>query len=112
MIVTQNLIEKIFGNKVTVVIGLRPQNGTIFQKNVLQKVQNITNKIQNSPLSVRTNITSLTSKKTKNIDKIFEPQKSLRNVDFSGFYFVLVAGSSQLSNLFFEDYYSILALAS
>ncbi|MEG0850280.1 MAG: hypothetical protein RSD71_12220 [Flavobacterium sp.] len=26
--------------------------------------------------------------------------------------FVLVAGSSQLSNLFFEDYYSILALAS
>lgn len=50
--------------------------------------------------------------KTKNIDKIFEPQKSLRNVDFSGFYFVLVAGSSQLSNLFFEDYYSILALAS
>ena len=48
----------------------------------------------------------------KNIDKIFEPQKSLRNVDFSGFYFVLVAGSSQLSNLFFEDYYSILALAS
>ena len=68
MIVTQNLIEKIFGNKVTVVIGLRPQDGTIFQKNVLQKVQNITNKIQNSPLSVRTNITSLTSKKTKNIE--------------------------------------------
>ncbi|MBX9839094.1 MAG: hypothetical protein K2X69_12380, partial [Silvanigrellaceae bacterium] len=68
MIVTQNLIEKIFGNKVTVVIGLRPQNGTIFQKNILEKVKNITNKIQNSPLAVRTNITSLTSKKTKNIE--------------------------------------------
>ena len=63
---------------------------------------------------IRTNITPKYGlcKKTKNIDKIFEPQKSLRNVDFSGFYFVLVAGSSQLSNLFFEDYYSILALAS
>ena len=41
-IATGNAIEKIFGNKFTVVIGVAPRSGTVYQKPILEKVQRIT----------------------------------------------------------------------
>lgn len=66
-IATGNFIEKVFGNKLTVVIGLTPKNGDIFQPKILEKVQRITSAIQKSPASVKSNISSLSARKSKNI---------------------------------------------
>ncbi|MFZ4404025.1 MAG: efflux RND transporter permease subunit [Pseudobdellovibrionaceae bacterium] len=66
-IATGNLIEKVFGNKFTVVIGVTANNGDIFQTDILNKVQRITQRIQNSPAAVKSNITSLSARKIKNI---------------------------------------------
>jgi uncharacterized protein len=62
-----NLIEGVFGNKFTVVIGITPESGDIFQQPILEKVQRITSRIQQSPLAIRNNISSLSSRKSKNI---------------------------------------------
>jgi predicted RND superfamily exporter protein len=66
-IATGNVIEKVFGNKFTVVVGITPKTGDVFQQNVLEKVKNITNRIAASPLAVKGNISSLSSRKSKNI---------------------------------------------
>lgn len=67
-IATGNIIEKTFGNKFTVVVGLTAREGDIFQKGILEKVQRITTRIQNSPASVKSNISSLSARKSKNIE--------------------------------------------
>jgi predicted RND superfamily exporter protein len=64
---TGNLIEKTFGNKFTVIIGVTPKEGTIYQTPVLEKVARITQRIQMSPASVKTNIMSLAARKAKDI---------------------------------------------
>jgi hypothetical protein len=64
---TGNLIEKTFGNKFTVIIGVTPKEGTIYQPLVLEKVARITQRIQMSPASVKTNIMSLAARKAKDI---------------------------------------------
>lgn len=66
-IATGNFIEKVFGNKLTVVIGLTPKQGDIFQTSVLEKVQKITAGLQQSPYAVKSNISSLAARKSKNI---------------------------------------------
>lgn len=66
-IMTGNYIEKVFGNKFTVVIGVTAKNGDVFQKDILAKVQRITNRLQNSPMVIKSNINSLTARKAKNI---------------------------------------------
>lgn len=65
---TGNILEQAFGNKFTVVIGLTPNTGDIYQVSVLEKIQRITARIQNSPLAIKNNIASLSSRKTKNIE--------------------------------------------
>jgi uncharacterized protein len=67
-IATGNFIEKTFGNKFTVVIGLTATQGDIYQKSILEKVQRITAKIQNSPPAVKSNISSISARKSKNIE--------------------------------------------
>lgn len=67
-IMTGNFIEKTFGNKFTVVIGISATNGTVFQTPILEKVQRITTRIQNSSASVKSNIISLSARKAKNIE--------------------------------------------
>lgn len=67
-IATGNFIEKNFGNKFTVVIGLTNKKGDIFEAAFLEKVQRITTKIQNSPAAVKSNISSLSARKSKNIE--------------------------------------------
>lgn len=66
-IVTGNLIEKVFGNKFTIVIGVTPKQGDIFQQPVLEKVARITDRIAKSPASVKSNIMSLSARKAKDI---------------------------------------------
>jgi predicted RND superfamily exporter protein len=66
-IATGNLIEKVFGNKFTVVIGVSPKTGDIYQTNVLEKVQKITSELQKSPVVIKSNISSLSARKSKNI---------------------------------------------
>lgn len=66
-IMTGNFIEKVFGNKFTVVIGVTAKNGDIFQKEILAKVQRMTSRFQNSPMVIKSNINSLTARKAKNI---------------------------------------------
>lgn len=67
-IATGKLVEQIFGNKFTVVVGITPKNGDIFQPMVLEKIKNITERIQNSPGSIRSNVLSIAARKAKNIE--------------------------------------------
>ncbi|MBY0315266.1 MAG: MMPL family transporter [Bdellovibrionales bacterium] len=66
-LVVNNEVEKIFGNKFTVVIGITATDGTIFQTPVLEKVKRITEKISSLNGVVRSNINSLAARKAKNI---------------------------------------------
>ena len=66
-IATGNIIEKVFGNKFTVIIGLTPDSGDVYQAAVLERVQRITSRIAESPLAVRANISSLAARKSKDI---------------------------------------------
>lgn len=66
-IVTNNKIEALFGNKFTVVIGITPKTGDIYQESVLKKVQGITQRLQNAPGVVKSNIISFSARKAKNI---------------------------------------------
>src|SRR6267142_458375 len=66
-VITGNIVEKIFGNKLNAVIGVTANQGTIFQTPTLEKVQRITDRLKHSPLVIKSNITSLSSRKSKNI---------------------------------------------
>ncbi len=62
-----NEIEKIFGNKFTVVVAITAKEGTVFQTGILEKVQRITTGILNSPGVVKSNVNSLSARKAKSI---------------------------------------------
>lgn len=64
---TNNEVEKIFGNKLTVVIGVTAKSGDIYQPHILEKVKRITDNIRNLPGAVKANVNSLASRKAKNI---------------------------------------------
>src|SRR6267142_1066564 len=66
-VITGNIVEKIFGNKLNAVIGVTDNQGTIFQAPILEKVQRITDHLKSSPLVIKSNVTSLSSRKSKNI---------------------------------------------
>ncbi len=66
-IVTTNEIEKTFGNKFTVVIGVTAKEGTIYQTSILEKVQRITKRLRDVPDVMKTNINSLAARKAKGI---------------------------------------------
>lgn len=66
-IATGNLIEKTFGNKFTVLIGITPKEGEVYQPGVLEKVQKITTALQNSPGVIKSNISSFAARKSKDI---------------------------------------------
>lgn len=66
-IATGNLVEKVFGNRFTVVIAITPKEGTVYQENVLNKVFRITKSLNQSPSTVHANIISIAARKAKNI---------------------------------------------
>ena len=66
-VVTSNIIEKTFGNKYAVVIGLTATEGSIYKASFLEKVERITKKLSQTPGVVRSNISSLSARKSKAI---------------------------------------------
>jgi len=64
---TSTQVEKVFGSKHVVVIGIRPHQGDIYQPAVLEKVQRLTAAFQQVPGVVRENLLSLAAKRAKDI---------------------------------------------
>ena len=60
-------VEQLFGNKFSVVVGITPKQGDVFQPGVLAKVKAITTGLQNTPGVVKSNIFSLSARKAKDI---------------------------------------------
>lgn len=60
-------IERVFGNKNTVVIGLTANSGSIYQPAILEKVSRITARLMASPGVVKSNVLSLSARKAKAI---------------------------------------------
>jgi hydrophobe/amphiphile efflux-3 (HAE3) family protein len=66
-IVTNNEVEKTFGNKSTVVVGISAKEGDVYQPAILAKVKRITDRILNINGVVKSNVNSLSARKAKNI---------------------------------------------
>ena len=66
-VVASNQVEKIFGSKYVVVIGITPKEGDIYQPAVLEKVQRMTAAFLQTPGVVKENLLSLSSRRAKNI---------------------------------------------
>lgn len=66
-VLTSNQVEKVFGSKYVVMIGVTPKEGDIYQPVVLEKVQRMTGAFLQTPGVVKENLLSLSSKRAKNI---------------------------------------------
>lgn len=66
-VITTNEIERIFGGRNLVVVGVESVSGDIFQPEVLEKIQRITDGILEIPGVIRSNVISLAARKAKNI---------------------------------------------
>lgn len=66
-VTTSNQVEKLFGSKYVVVIGITPKEGDIYQPAVLQKIQHMTVAFLQTPGVVKENLLSLSSRRAKNI---------------------------------------------
>lgn len=66
-VMTSNKVERIFGSKYVVVVGITPKQGDIYQPAVLEKVQHITAALLQTPGVVRENLLSLSAHRVKNI---------------------------------------------
>ena len=64
---TSNKVEKVFGSKYVVVIGITPKEGDIYQPAVLEKIQRMTAAYLQTPGVIKENLLSLSSKRAKNI---------------------------------------------
>ncbi len=62
-----NTIERIFGSKYLVVIGITPDQGDALQPAVLQAVERLSGKLHDSPSVVRSTLLSLTTRQAKGI---------------------------------------------
>lgn len=62
-----NRVEKLFGSKNVVIIGLTPKEGTVYQPSLLAKVQRITAALADTPEVLPENILSLSARRAKNI---------------------------------------------
>lgn len=66
-VMTNNKVERIFGSKYVVVVGITPKQGDIYQPAVLEKVQHITAALLQTPGVVKENLLSLSARRVKNI---------------------------------------------
>lgn len=60
-------VEKVFGTKYIVAIGITPKQGDIYQPAVLEKVQRITTALNNTPGAIKNSIVSLSARRAKTI---------------------------------------------
>jgi predicted RND superfamily exporter protein len=66
-VATTNKVEEVFGSRYVAVIGITANGGNIFQENILGKVQRITQQLRQTPRVVKSNLLSLSAKRTKDI---------------------------------------------
>ncbi len=66
-VLATNLVEKVFGSRYVVAIGITPKDGDAFQPEVLAKVQRVTAALVSTPGVVKGNVLSLSARKAKNI---------------------------------------------
>lgn len=66
-VTTSNQVEKVFGSKYVVMVGITPKEGDIYQPVVLEKIQRMTAAFLQTPGVVKENLLSLSSKRAKNI---------------------------------------------
>jgi len=64
---TNDTIEETFGNKFTVVIGISPKSGDIYQTKFLNQVKEITKRIENAPGAIKSHINGFATSKAKQI---------------------------------------------
>jgi predicted RND superfamily exporter protein len=64
---TSNDVDRIFGSKHVIVIGVAPREGDVYQPAVLEKVQRITAALLKVPGVVRENLLSFSAKRAKSI---------------------------------------------
>ncbi len=60
-------VQEVFGNRYTVVIGITPQSGDVWQPEVLEKVLAITDRLAETPGVTRGNLQSLAAPRAKDI---------------------------------------------
>ncbi|MGH7259290.1 MAG: efflux RND transporter permease subunit [Nitrospiraceae bacterium] len=66
-VIASNEIERVFGGRNLVVIGVESTSGDVFQPKVLEKIQRITDGVLDIPDVVRSNVISLAARKAKDI---------------------------------------------
>jgi predicted RND superfamily exporter protein/outer membrane lipoprotein-sorting protein len=66
-VITNLKVEKIFGSKNVVVVGITPRQGDIYQPAVLEKVRAITADLLQTPGVVKDNLLSLSARRAKDI---------------------------------------------
>jgi len=66
-VITTNAIERLFGGRNLVVIGIEPASGDVFQPEMLAKIQRITDGVLEIPGVIRSNVISLAARKAKDI---------------------------------------------
>lgn len=66
-VIGTNLAEKIFGSNYVLVVAVSPKHGDIYQKDVLQRVQTISDELQKLPNVKAETLMSLTAKRAKGI---------------------------------------------
>lgn len=66
-VIASNEIERVFGGRNIVVIGVESTSGDVFQANVLEKIQRITDGVLDIPGVIRSNVISLAARKAKDI---------------------------------------------
>lgn len=66
-VIASNEIERVFGGRNLVVIGVESASGDVFQANVLEKIQRITDGVLEIPGVIRSNVISLAARKAKDI---------------------------------------------
>ncbi|QNA98174.1 RND family transporter [Massilia sp. Se16.2.3] len=64
---TTKTLEKMFGGREIVMIGIAPKNGDIYQPEVLARIARIQHEIENMPEAIRHNVISLAANKVKDI---------------------------------------------
>jgi uncharacterized protein len=64
-VITTHLLERVFGGKNIVVIGIAPRQGDVYQPQVLAKIKRIQDGIEQLPEAVRHNILSVAARKVK-----------------------------------------------
>ncbi|MGH7165310.1 MAG: efflux RND transporter permease subunit [Nitrospiraceae bacterium] len=66
-VIATNEIERVFGGRNLVVIGVESASGEIFQPEILEKIQRITDGVLEIPGVIRSNVISLAARKAKDI---------------------------------------------